>query len=158
LQIWKYRMDRLRILEGFVAVADSRGFSRAARQLQVSPASVTRAVAQLEEQLGVRLVARTTRHVSLTEAGVAYAESARRALAELDAAGRAATGESAMPTGTLTVSASVTFGRIAVAPVALDFAARHPRELRTHSLVRFIALMPGREWQYVEDGRVRVIE
>jgi DNA-binding transcriptional LysR family regulator len=207
--------DRLQALEILVAVADQRGFARAARRLGLSPPAVTRAVAALERTLGVRLVNRTTRHVSLTDDGVAYVAAVRQALEGLDAARRAALGEAGVPTGTLSLTASVTFGRSVVAPVAMDFAAKHaglrisltladrvvnlldegvdvavrigelpdsglvarrvgevrrvlvaspsylrargtpthPRDLPRHDLIRFTALMAGRELRYVEGGR-----
>ena len=76
-------MDRFAAISAFIAVVDRQGFAPAARQLGLVPSAVTRHVAALEAHLGVRLLARTTRSVSLTEAGVHYLERAQRLLAEL---------------------------------------------------------------------------
>ena len=77
-------MDRLQCMSAVVAVADCRGFAGAARKLGLSAPAVTRAVAALEQHLGVALFVRTTRTVRLTEAGTRYVDDARRILAELD--------------------------------------------------------------------------
>src|SRR5256885_2379790 len=77
-------MDRFQSMTAFLAVVDTGGFASAARRLKVSPSVVTRAVSDLEERLGVRLLTRTTRFVRVTEAGTAYADSCRRILAELE--------------------------------------------------------------------------
>ena len=71
-------MDRLRAIELFVAIADSGSFAKAANKLRMSPPAVTRAVASLEERLGARLLNRTTRSLSLTQAGIHFLDSARR--------------------------------------------------------------------------------
>ncbi|WPB83669.1 LysR family transcriptional regulator [Sediminicoccus rosea] len=120
-------MDRLQTLGVFVAVAEAGSFTRAAARLQLSPPVVTRAVAALEERLGVRLLNRTTRSVVPTDAGLRLLESARVLLQQVDAAEREAVGETAAPSGKLTVSASVTFGRRAVAPIVMEFLRDHPR-------------------------------
>lgn len=120
-------MDRLHEMEVFVAVADAGSFAKAGKRLRISPPAVTRAVSSLEERLGTRLFNRTTRSLSLTQAGLRFLEGAKRLLAEIDAAEREAVGESAMPAGHLTVTASVTFGRSAIAPVMSAFLRGHPR-------------------------------
>lgn len=120
-------MDRLHQMEVFAAVADAGGFAKAGRRLRISPPAVTRAVSALEARLGTRLLNRTTRNVSLTEAGLRYLEAAKRILAEIDAAEHAALGETAVPTGHLTVTASVTFGRWVVAPIVSEFLRAYPR-------------------------------
>ncbi len=120
-------MDRLHEMEVFVAVADAASFAKAGAKLKISPPSVTRAIASLEERLGARLFNRTTRSLSLTEAGLRFLESAKALLAEIDAAERAAGGEGAVPSGHLTVTASVTFGRTAMAQVMSAFLRLHPR-------------------------------
>jgi len=76
-------MGRFRQLETFVAVAESGGFNAAARHLQMSPPSVTRLIAALEDRIGTRLFIRTTRQVSLTEAGERLFHDAVRILAEI---------------------------------------------------------------------------
>jgi DNA-binding transcriptional LysR family regulator len=109
----------------FVRVAESGGFAGAARQLHMSPPAVTRAVAALEARIGARLLTRTTRSVKLTEAGGRYLEDCRRILAEIEEAEAAAAGSYATPSGTLTVTAPVQFGRLYVLPVIIDYLARH---------------------------------
>ncbi|MEN8260084.1 MAG: LysR family transcriptional regulator, partial [Pseudomonadota bacterium] len=109
-------MDRLHLMNVFVAVAEEEGFAAGARRLRMSPPAVTRAVAALEERLGVKLLNRTTRYVRTTEAGQRYLDDARRILAEADAADEAAAGINAEPRGHLAVTAPVLFGRIFVMP------------------------------------------
>ena len=77
-------MDRFQEMQVFLAVAEEQGFAAAARRLNMSPPSVTRAVAALEERIGTLLLNRTTRSVHITEAGQRYAEDCRRILAELE--------------------------------------------------------------------------
>ncbi|MGD9828906.1 MAG: LysR family transcriptional regulator [Hyphomicrobiaceae bacterium] len=119
-------MDRLLEMEVFVAVVDAGSFAGAARRLNMSPPAVTRAVSSLEARLGARLVSRTTRSLSLTEAGQRFLASARRLLAGLEAAEQEVSGGTTTPSGHLAVTASVTFGRIALARTLGDFLAAHP--------------------------------
>ncbi|MCP1550426.1 MULTISPECIES: LysR family transcriptional regulator [Methylorubrum] len=119
-------MDRLQGMRVFVRVAESGGFAGAGRALAVSPAAVTRAVAALEAMIGARLFIRTTRSVKLTEAGGRYLEDCRRILAEIAEAEATAAGSAATPSGVLTLTAPVQFGRLYVLPVATDYLARHP--------------------------------
>jgi DNA-binding transcriptional LysR family regulator len=86
-------MDKHHLISVFVAVVDANGFAGAARKLQVSPPVVTRAINELEETLGVRLLTRTTRVVRVTEAGARYANDCRRILAELAEADESASGQ-----------------------------------------------------------------
>jgi DNA-binding transcriptional LysR family regulator len=120
-------MDRLHELEVFVAVADAGGFAKAGARLRLSPPAVTRAIAALEGRLGARVFTRTTRSLTITDVGQRFLDSARRVLADLDAAEREAVGATAAPQGHLTVTASVTFGRSALAPVVSAFLDQHPR-------------------------------
>jgi DNA-binding transcriptional LysR family regulator len=120
-------MDRLQCMGAAVAVADSRGFAGAARKLGLSAPAVTRAVAALEQHLGVALFVRTTRTVRLTEAGTRYVDDARRILAELDEADEAAAGINATPRGTLGITAPVLFGRLYVMPGIVDYLSRYPQ-------------------------------
>ena len=71
-------MDRLHLLTVFVAVAEEESFARGARRLGMSPPAVTRAIAALEDRLGVKLLTRTTRYVRVTDAGNRYLDDARR--------------------------------------------------------------------------------
>ncbi len=120
-------VDRLETMRVFVAVAETRGFAPAARRLALSPPAVTRAVAALEERVGTRLLHRTTRIVRLTEAGSRFLADCKRILGEIEEAEASAAGSHAEPRGQLGVTAPVMFGRMYVAPVVLDFLARHPR-------------------------------
>ena len=118
-------MDRLDAMQAFVAVADSHGFAPAARKLKLSPPAVTRLIAALEQRLGARLLQRTTRSVTLTDVGARYLERARRILADVAEAERAAEGESARPSGRLVVSAPLGFGRLHVSPVMSAYLKRY---------------------------------
>ena len=111
----------------FVAVAEAQGFAPAARRLEMSPPAVTRAIAALEERIGTRLLHRTTRIVRLTEAGSRFLADCKRILGEIEEAEASAAGAHAEPRGQLGVTAPVIFGRMYVAPIVLDFLARHPR-------------------------------
>lgn len=114
-------MDRLQEIEVFVAVAEAGGLSRAATQLRLSPPAVTRALASLEDRLGVRLFQRSTRSLTITEAGQRFLERSRRILSDFEDAQADAAGEASVPRGHLTVTASVTFGRAILAPIICDF-------------------------------------
>jgi DNA-binding transcriptional LysR family regulator len=119
-------MDRFDAMQAFVTVADLRGFAPAARKLKLSPSAVTRLIAALEERLGARLLQRTTRSVTLTDAGARYLERIRRILADVEEAERAAEGERTRPSGRLVVSAPVGFGRLHVSPVMTAYLKRYP--------------------------------
>jgi len=119
-------MDRLYLMTVYVAVAEEQGFAAGARRLRMSPPAVTRAVAALEERLGVKLLDRTTRHVRVTEAGQRYLDDARRIIAEVDEADDAVAGINAAPRGHLTVTAPVLFGRLYVMPGIVDYLQRYP--------------------------------
>src|SRR6202162_4099160 len=109
-------MDRIDAMQAFVTVADLRGFAPAARKLKLSPSAVMRLIAALEERLGARLLQRTTRSVTLTDAGARYLERIRRILADVEEAESSAEGERTRPSGRLVVSAPVGFGRLHVSP------------------------------------------
>jgi DNA-binding transcriptional LysR family regulator len=119
-------MDRFHLMAVYVAVAEEEGFAAAARRLRISPPAVTRAIAALEEQLGVKLLNRTTRFVRATEAGQRYLEDARRILGEVDAADEAAAGINAEPRGHLSITAPVLFGRMFVTPGIVDYLNTYP--------------------------------
>jgi len=119
-------MDRLQAMTTFVAVVDSGGFASAARKLNLSPPVVTRAVAELEERLGLRLLTRTTRVVRVTDAGARFADDCRRILGDIEEAETAATGTNAAPRGTLTLTAPVLFGHLYVTPILVDYLQRFP--------------------------------
>ena len=119
-------MDRFHEMQVFLAVAEEEGFATAARRLNTSPPSVTRAIAAMEQRIGTQLLARTTRSLHLTEAGQRYLDDCRRILAELDEAEEAAAGSYSIPGGQLTVTAPVLFGELYVAPVLGDYLDRFP--------------------------------
>jgi DNA-binding transcriptional LysR family regulator len=119
-------MDRLDAMRAFLAVADRASFVDAARALRWSPATTTRAVAQLEAELGLQLFNRTTRAVRLTERGQLYAEKCRDILADVEAARSLVRGEGASPRGTLAITAPVLFGRLHVLPIAEALGAIYP--------------------------------
>jgi DNA-binding transcriptional LysR family regulator len=113
-------------IEAFVLVVDTGSFSAAARRLSVGQPAVSKLVAQLEERLGVKLLVRTTRGLTATEAGLNYYERARRSIAEADEAELAARGAGTSLTGRLRVAAAVTFARIHLLPRLPEFLQRHP--------------------------------
>src|SRR5246500_832637 len=119
-------MDRFDAMQAFVAVADRHSFASAARRLKLSPSAITRLVAALEDRLGARLLQRTTRSVTLTDAGTRYFERAKRILADVEEAEHAAESERTRPTGRLVVSAPVGFGRLHVSPVMSAYLKRYP--------------------------------
>src|SRR5215510_7633380 len=116
-------MDRIEDIEVFVAVATLGSFTAAARRLNRSPTAVTRAVADLEARLGVRLLNRTTRAVSLTDAGQRFLGGARRVLADLAEIEQAAAGLGAAPRGELAITAPILFGRLHLLPIVTAFLA-----------------------------------
>ncbi|ETX28639.1 LysR family transcriptional regulator [Roseivivax isoporae LMG 25204] len=113
-------------MEVIVAVANAGAFAAAGAKLGMSPPAVTRAVAALEDRLGARLLNRTTRRLSLTEAGVRYVETTRRLLAEIEAAERSAGGASSAPRGHLTATCSVMFGRLHLVDLVSAFLREQP--------------------------------
>lgn len=110
----------------FSTVAHEGGFAAAARRLNLSAPAATRAIAALEDMLGVRLFSRTTRSVSLTEAGRRYLGDVDRILQELQEAEAAAAGLHASPRGVLTITAPVLFGQLYIAPLLLEFLDLYP--------------------------------
>ena len=138
-------MDRFHEMQVFLAVAVEEGFAAAARRLNTSPPSVTRAIAAMEQRIGTQLLARTTRSLHLTEAGQRYLEDCRRILAELDEAEEAAAGSYSIPGGQLTVTAPVLFGELYVAPVLGDYLDRFP-------LVSINALLVDRVVNMTDEG------
>ncbi len=118
-------MDRMTAMEAFVIVVDTGSFSAAARRLNVGQPAVSKLVAQLEERLGVKLLVRTTRGLTATEAGLNYYERARRSVEEAEEAELAARGAGRGLAGRLRISAAVTFARIHLIPRLPEFLAQH---------------------------------
>ncbi len=119
-------MDRLESMRVFAAVAELRGFAPAARRLGISPSAATRFVADLEEQLGTRLLQRTTRSVAVTDVGARYLERVKRILGDVQEADAAAQAERTVPFGHLSVAAPNVFGRMHVASLMCDFLSTYP--------------------------------
>jgi DNA-binding transcriptional LysR family regulator len=119
-------MDRLRTMSVFVAVAEEAGFAAAAKRLNMSPPSVTRAIGDLEGRLGARLLHRTTRTVTLTEVGERYLADCRHILSEIEEADRHATRVHASPSGMVRVTGSVVFGCAVLTPILLELQDRYP--------------------------------
>ena len=138
-------MDRLDAMRTFVAVAKLGSFAEAARHLQLSPSVVTRSIAQLEDQLGLTLLLRTTRSLRLTERGELYLESCQQILADVDSAERRVRGEDAEPRGTLKVAAPIVFGRLHVLPIV-------NRVLRDYRDVAVELTLSDRNVHLVDEG------
>jgi DNA-binding transcriptional LysR family regulator len=119
-------VDRLAAMESFVRVVDSGSFSEAARLMRVGQPAISKTVAQLEERLGVKLVMRSTRGLTVTEAGQNFYDRAKRVLEDAEEAELAARGAGAGLTGRLRVCAAVTFARLHVVPRLPEFLAAHP--------------------------------
>jgi len=119
-------MDRLDAMSVFAAIVEAGSLSAAARRLDMPLATVSRRLTELEAHLQARLVHRTARRLSLTEAGSDYLEACRRILAQVEEAERAAAGEYAAARGELAVAAPVAFGRLHVVPVVSAFLAQQP--------------------------------
>jgi DNA-binding transcriptional LysR family regulator len=119
-------MDRLQTMAVFIAVAEEAGFAAAARRMNMSPPSVTRAVGELEARLGARLLHRTTRTVRLTDVGERYVADCRRIISEVAEADRHAAGVHAAPSGAVTLTGSALFGRIVLTPILLEILDRYP--------------------------------
>jgi DNA-binding transcriptional LysR family regulator len=119
-------MQDLRALTIFVKVAERLSFVRAATDLGITQAGVSNAISRLEDQVGARLLARTTRRVTLTEHGAAYFQRCRQALAELEEAELELKDAQVKPSGNLRVDMPVSFGRLKVVPLLGAFHAQFP--------------------------------
>jgi len=122
-------MARLPDLEAwamFASVVEHRSFSAAAEAVGVSKATISKAVARLEQHLGTSLFHRTSRRLTLTESGKGLAEHARRILAEAEAAEEAARDSATLPAGLIRVAAPMTFGMTYLAPAIAEFLAANP--------------------------------
>ena len=120
-------MDRLREMEMFVRVIEAGSFSAAARDLNMGQPAVSKTIASLEERLNVRLLTRSTRKLSPTEAGTAFYERALRAIGEANEAEAAAQGAGAGLEGRLRIAAPVTFARLHLVPKLGEFLDAHPK-------------------------------
>lgn len=119
-------MDRLQWMQIFARVVEMHSFSRAAESLSLPSSRVTRAVKDLEAFLGVRLLQRTTRHLSLTPDGMMYYDHCRRLLADLEAVEASFPGSAGQPRGRLRVDMTLSLARLVVLPAIKDFQTRFP--------------------------------
>ena len=138
-------MDKLKALQAFAAIVECGSLTSAAEALGSSVPAMVRTLAALESQLGVRLLNRTTRRLSLTEDGRQYLERARRILADLEDADRSLGALQAEPSGTLSVTAPVLFGQYHVAPAVTRFLQRYPK-------MRIYLVLIDRVVNLVEEG------
>lgn len=119
-------MDRLAAMETFVYVVETGSFSAAARRLNIGQPAVSKTIAQLETRLAVRLLLRSTRGLTPTEAGLAFFDRAKRAIEEANEADNAARGAASGLTGNLRICAAVTFGRQHIVPYLGPFLDQNP--------------------------------
>lgn len=119
-------MDSFAEIGVFTRVVDSHSFTRAARSLGVTPSGVSRAITRLERRLGVRLLQRTTRSLSLTDDGAAYYERCKKILVELEDAESVLARSRTVPRGRLRVDAPTVLGRFVLGPHLPGFLAAHP--------------------------------
>ena len=139
-------MDTLAAMRVFARSVESGSFSAASRQLGLAPSSVSRQIGELEDDLGARLFNRTTRKLSLTEAGQQFYASARRILVEVDEARLAVTAESsAAPSGILRAAVPASLCRLHIAPALGEFRARYPA-------VELVLAVGDRQVDMVEEG------
>ena len=138
-------MDRISEMRTLVAVAEAGSFSDAAKRLGLTPPTVTRTIAALEQRLGARLFVRTTRSVRMTEAGAQFADDARRLLADIDLAQQVAAGPQGHARGALRITAPVLFGEQYLMPVVREFLNEHPE-------VTANVLLVDRVTNLVEEG------
>ena len=119
-------MDRFEAMSMLVTVSEAGSLSAAGRALKVPLATLSRKISDLETLLGTRLLIRTTRKLTLTDAGITYVTAARRILEQVEDAEREAAGEFTAPKGDLVITAPIMFGRLHVLPVVADFLALFP--------------------------------
>ena len=117
-------MDRLGAMATLVAVVETGSFSAASRKLRMPVTTVSRRVAELEAHLRTKLLQRTTRKVTMTDAGAPYVAACRKVLEQIGEAERNAAGEYRSPRGELTVTAPLVFGRMHLVPVMAEFMAQ----------------------------------
>src|SRR5215467_13917161 len=119
-------MDRLEAMTVLMAAVEAGSLSGASRRLGMPLATVSRKVSELEQKLKTRLLNRSNRRLTLTDAGQLYAAACRRILDEVDEAERAASGEYRSPRGDLTLTAPIVFGRLHVLPIVIEFLKAYP--------------------------------
>ncbi len=136
-------MDRLQAMQIFARVVEMHGFSKAAENLSIPPSTVTRAIKELENFLGVKLLQRTTRHLNLTHDGSLYYDQCRRLLAELEAVEASFPGSAGQAKGKLRVGMTASMARLFVLPAIKMFQTRYPGiELTLTVSDRTVELVP----------------
>jgi len=135
-------MDRLGSMEVLAAAVEAGSLSAAARRLDMPLTTVSRKVLELEAHLKTRLLNRSSRKLTLTEAGRTYLEACKRILEDVNEAEKTATGEYSAPRGELIITAPIVFGRLHVIPVAVEFLKLYPEvDIRFVLADRFINLL-----------------
>jgi DNA-binding transcriptional LysR family regulator len=119
-------MDRLEAMSILLAVVEAGSLSAAARQRGIPLATVSRKVSDLETHLSTRLLNRSSRRITLTDAGRSYVAACERILEDVEEAERNASGEYSAPKGDLTITAPIVFGRVHVLPIVVEFLAAYP--------------------------------
>src|SRR6202046_1869270 len=119
-------MEPLESMSMLVAVIDAGSLSAAGRNLGVPLPTVSRKISELEAHLGIQLIRRSSRRITLTDAGAAYLDACKRILEQIGEAERAASGEYQTPRGELIVTAPIVFGRLHVLPVICDLLKAYP--------------------------------
>ena len=138
-------MDRFEDLNAFVTVAETGSFTAAAERLRIAKSAISRRVAQLEERLGVQLIHRTTRRLSLTDSGAAFYERGVRVLADLDEAESAVAQAHGELRGMLRIALPLSFGRRHMGEPICEFSREHPR-------IEFDLDFNDRRVDLIEDG------
>ncbi|TDK37330.1 LysR family transcriptional regulator [Rhizobium deserti] len=137
-------MDRLEAMSLLIKVVESGSFSAAARRLGMPLTTISRKITDLENLLGATLLVRSTRKLTLTEAGAAYLEAARRIINEVDEAEREVAGEFKTPKGELVITAPVQFGQLHVLPIIADFLDLFPEiNVRLLLIDRNVQMLEG---------------
>ena len=119
-------MDRALEMEVFAKVVEEESFSAAARTLKLTPSAVSKQISRLEDRLGVRLLNRTTRHISVTDEGSDFYRRCVRILSDIDDAEQAVAQGNITPRGTLRLTCSIAFGQHEIVPLVPAFLEKHP--------------------------------
>jgi len=141
-------MDRFQVVESFVRVAHAGSFTKAAMQLGLSRALMSRRILDLEARLGVRLLNRSTRSVSLTEEGRAYLAHCEQVLNDMETAEREIARGSKTPLGTVRILAPKSFGVVCLSDAVIAFSHKHP-QIRVSLSLNDFTFRPG---DFVEEG------
>jgi len=139
-------MDTLTSMRAFARVAEYKNFTRAAKRLKLSPAMVTKHIQYLEQRIGTRLVNRSTRQLSLTEAGAAYYERCVQLIADIEETETAVGSLGVLPRGHLRISAPMYFGPAFIRPIVQDFMRKYPD-------ISVDFLISNRNVDLIEEGR-----